>query len=90
MIVGIREWSWCTSERDYVPVGEYLCGARDAIRSYWETTGELFNPYSEGYQRRASAMTVVPPQLHTPPYVRHREDVPHEHALPDLYGLRSA
>lgn len=90
LIIGMREWAWSTSDRDYVPVGEYLCGWREALRSYWQHTGELFDPYSDSYRRMANAVNDVPHQLHSPPYVRHREDVPHEHALPDLYGLRSA
>jgi hypothetical protein len=36
---------------------------------------------------RLAAVVDDPPMPDNIPHVRHREDVPHEHALPDLYGL---
>jgi hypothetical protein len=87
LIIGMREWAWSAATHAYEQVGEYLSGWREAIRSYWANTGELFNPLSENYRRRASTMNAIPPRAHTMPFVRHKEDVPHEHALPDLYGV---
>jgi hypothetical protein len=88
----MREWEWSPELRDYRPVGEYLCGWREAVRAHWERTGELFERkrFDASVQPSMLALIPSPPMPDAVPHVRAKEDVPHEHALPDLYGLRSA
>jgi hypothetical protein len=42
LTVGLREWAWSPAQREYEPVGEYMCGWRVAIRTHWTNTGENF------------------------------------------------
>lgn len=62
---------WAWVNGAYAPTGEPWETFRAAARRYYELTGQLIE--QKHYQ------TCV--------HLRHREDVPHEHALPDLYGL---
>lgn len=57
--VGMREWAWSVSRREYRPVGEYMCGWRSAERAYWEKTGELFSRKRFSARACADAPTVV-------------------------------
>jgi hypothetical protein len=83
MVLGLQEWDWCQDMHDYRPAGEYLCGWREAARQYFEVTGELID------RKRFSAST-RPQLVDQGPYVGHKHDVPHEGALPDLYGPPAA
>lgn len=40
-LLGMQEWQWAVETREFKPVGEYLCGWRDALRKYFATTSEL-------------------------------------------------
>lgn len=42
-VVGMREYQWSIADRAFLPVGEYLCGWRSAMRAYFDQTGELFD-----------------------------------------------
>ncbi|AUG87319.1 hypothetical protein HOS59_gp55 [Streptomyces phage Rowa] len=97
MTLGMREWHYSEDLGDYKRVGEYMCGWREAIKALYLKTGELFvgkrfcpctdvnNHGGLSVYRDESLLPAIPRQ--TIPYVRHKEDVPHEGALPDLYGL---
>jgi hypothetical protein len=40
-LLGLQEWQWAPDGREFRPAGEYMCGWRDALRKYFEKTGEL-------------------------------------------------
>lgn len=40
-LLGMQEWEWAADTHEFRPVGEYLCGWRDALRKYFGATGEL-------------------------------------------------
>lgn len=69
MVLGIREWEWCPVRREYVPMGEYMCGWREAIRDYYVKTGELF--HTKRFSARVGPVKVVPDlvPLPSPPVV---------------------
>jgi hypothetical protein len=101
-MVGMREWEWSVDLRDYHRAAEYLSGWKEAIRTYYLRTGQYYEEkrFEARYglpiacdldKRRAASgkrLNAIPSQ--PAPHARHKEDVPHEGSLPDLYGLRSA
>ncbi|MGW5636954.1 hypothetical protein [Streptomyces sp. NPDC003832] len=40
--LGLREYQWAPVEREFQPAGEYMCGWRSAVKTYFVQTGELF------------------------------------------------
>ncbi|MGI5408183.1 hypothetical protein ACQEV9_15450 [Streptomyces chartreusis] len=81
MLLARDEWEW--SHGVFEPTGEPWETWREAARKYFDLTGRRI----ERQRFRAdlsSTLNGIPNQ----PHVRSKEDVPHEHALPDLYGLR--
>jgi hypothetical protein len=76
MVLARDEWEWRGGL--YVPAGEPWETWRAAARRYFEITGKLIER-----QRFYANLDGIPGQ----PHVRSKEDVPHEHALPDLYGV---
>jgi hypothetical protein len=92
--VGRQQWEYCSATRSYEPVGEYLCQWKQAARVYFERTGELISRQKFSASTRPPVLSAVvgprSPLTDQGPHVKAKEDVPHEDALPDLYGLRSA
>jgi hypothetical protein len=93
LIVGLKEWRWCQREHLYEAASEYLSGWQEAIRAYFRMTGEFFGRggfrdfvYSPELVR-LDAIPTQPAPVTNLPHVRDKEDVPHEHALPSLWGL---
>ena len=97
LTLGMREWQWSDDLHDYKRAGEYLCGWREAIRAYYRKTGEsledkrfcaCMNPHRHDLlsAQRMDTLPVMATVTNLP-HVRHREDVPHEGALPNLYGV---
>lgn len=91
MEVGRQQWEYSPVTRTYMPVGEYQDQWKLAARIYFERTGELIH-------RQKFEASVFPPNVppvprllrDTGPHVRSKkEDVPHEHALPNLWGLQT-
>lgn len=80
MILARDEWEWSAREHAYTPTGEPWETWRAAARKYFEITGRRI-------ERQRFRASLSPQSRNTVPNVRHKEDVPHEHALPDLYGL---
>lgn len=56
-VLGMREWQWSALSREFTPAGEYLCGWRAGLRSYFELTGELFS--AEGFHARTGGHLTV-------------------------------
>jgi len=40
-LLGLQEWQWSSDAGMFKPVGEYLCGWRDALKGYLMKMGEL-------------------------------------------------
>jgi hypothetical protein len=64
MVLGYREWAWSTALRDWEPAGDYMDGWREAVRQFYELTGELierrrFSPLAQG------VLTSIPRQAGT-------------------------
>lgn len=83
-VLGTYVWEWNADLGRYAPEAEpwNLWDERnaEAMRSR--------PPYTlSGFSRLVVGL-LTPPD--PGPIVRHREDVPHEHALPDFYGLNAA
>jgi hypothetical protein len=53
LTIGLREWEWSSELRDYKPVGEYMCGWRQAVKELYLRTGELI-------EDRSFSATAVP------------------------------
>ena len=58
LTLGIREWEWSASRREYKAVGEYMCGWREAVRAYWIKTGEMIE--RQRFDASAYPVGVVP------------------------------
>jgi hypothetical protein len=56
-VLGLREWQYDGASHAYVPAGEYLCGWRASLRSYFEMTGELWG--SQHFDAREGGLTVL-------------------------------
>lgn len=78
MVLARDEWHWGAGV--YEPSDEPWETWRAAARRYFEITGRMI-------ERQRFRASLTPVSLNSVPNVRHKEDVPHEHALPDLYGL---
>lgn len=89
LTLGMREWEWSGEIKGYRRIGEYLCGWREAVKALYLKTGTLMpNCRFEARpgEDAANVLAARMPFKHIP-HVRDKEDVPHEAALPDLYGL---
>jgi len=56
-VLGLREWQYDAASHEYEAAGEYLCGWRAAIRSYFELTGELWG--EQHFDARERGLSVV-------------------------------
>lgn len=65
MVLGIREWEWSPISRDYVPVGEYMCGWREAIKAYYVRTGEIFS--DKRFSALSTPLRGLPELVQLPP-----------------------
>lgn len=54
-LLGLQEWQWAPDIGEFRPAGEYLCGWRDALRKYFDKTGEL--PPIGGFRARMIAQS---------------------------------
>jgi hypothetical protein len=60
-MLGMREWVWSPVRHDFEPVGEYLCGWREAIQAYYRLTGQVFSEKRfEARPLMSAAPTLVP------------------------------
>jgi len=64
MTLGIREWEWSSSTRDYRRAGEYLCGWREAVKALYRQTGELM--INQKFESRPAGLPLVVPDLNGP------------------------
>lgn len=91
-------WEWyshqpVTDPWVHWPAWENLCFAAQLHVPYYTEHDDVRMIETGGTDVSTLRMRPVPADGIMPeqvPHVRHREDVPHEHALPDLYGLRRA
>lgn len=95
MCVGMQEWAWSAEAREFKRAGEYLSAWKEAIRAYYMRTGEIFE--DKRFSARSGMalhrelerqpVRTINASVSNMPHVRHKEDVPHEAALPNLWGL---
>lgn len=61
LAVGLREWAYDPVQRAYLATGDYMCGWREAARSYYRKTGEVFEGRKFDAQGiSVPALTLVP------------------------------